>query len=130
MIGLLRTGTWDLDKGQGDAGKLRTEPLPLKFPAQGVNLTQLAQFPSGLLNWSLHLEKLNQRVKCGPDKTGVTAARYKTVAPLRKVDLSFTNSGGLLNTACHSLPPFLQPGARIGVPGGSAKEALMGPVGI
>jgi len=36
----------------------------------------------------------------------------------------------VLKYSCPSLPTFLHPGAGIGVPGGSAKEELMGPGGI
>lgn len=76
MIGWPRPGTWDLDKGQGHAGKLRTEPLPLKFLAQGVNLTQPANWASQLALTSG--ETANQRVKRGPDELGISAAGYKT----------------------------------------------------
>lgn len=58
---------------------------------------------------------MNQRAKRGPDETGVSGARYKTAAPLRKVDLSSTNSGGFLNTAA---TPSRQ------VPGLESQEAL------
>lgn len=61
MTGLPRAGSWDFKKDQRHAGKLRTEPLPLKSAVREVNLTQSAQFPSELLNSSLYLEKLRTK---------------------------------------------------------------------
>lgn len=131
MIGLLRTETWVLDKGQGHAGKLQNKTPPSEVSSSRSD----PHTASPVSQWASQLvltlgETANQRVKRGPDETGVSAARYKTAAPLRKVDLSSTNSGGLLNTACHSLPPFLQPGAWDRSPRRLCQEALMGPEGI